>query len=70
MFRFQFLAIFMELVNLCSLYVNIFGRSFTYMVKIEIKILNNILILIKFNNHKLTSYLKMAKNWGQNMSEQ
>jgi hypothetical protein len=32
---------------------------------ITIKIPNIILILIKFNNHKPTRFLKMAKNWDQ-----
>ena len=70
MFRFQILAIFRELVNLCSLYVNLFGRSFTCVIKIEIKIHKIILVVIKSNNHKITSSLKMTKNWSQNISEQ
>jgi len=46
MFWPQFLGIFIELISLCSLYVNLFGRSFTYMIKIIIKIELNSLRLV------------------------
>jgi hypothetical protein len=56
MFRPQFLAIFRELINLCSLYVNILAPVFTiyiYMIKVIIKIELNIKILnISLHNVK------------------
>jgi len=41
MFQPQFLAIFRELISFCSL----FGRSFTYMIKIVFKLILNIKLM-------------------------
>ena len=45
MFRPQFLASFNEYTSflvVCSFYVRVFGRSFTYEIKIKIKTLNSL----------------------------